>query len=39
MNYINDIQETPIDVKPSIMEGDFSGNRDEHVHTYSSHVL
>ncbi|XWS14894.1 hypothetical protein CRYUN_Cryun35bG0048100 [Craigia yunnanensis] len=22
--------ETPIDVKPSIMEGDFSGNRDEH---------
>ncbi|XP_050212898.1 GATA transcription factor 24-like isoform X2 [Mercurialis annua] len=23
--------ETPIDVKPSIMEGDFSGNQDEHV--------
>ncbi|XP_015579792.1 GATA transcription factor 20 isoform X3 [Ricinus communis] len=23
--------ETPIDVKPSIMEGEFSGNQDEHV--------
>ncbi|MBA0734097.1 hypothetical protein Gogos_018045 [Gossypium gossypioides] len=28
--------ETPIEVKPSIVEGDLSANRDENVHTYSS---
>lgn len=25
------MQETPMDVKPSIMEGEFSGNQDELV--------
>lgn len=25
------MQEIPMDVKPSIMEGEFSGNQDEHV--------
>ncbi|OMO50806.1 Zinc finger, GATA-type [Corchorus capsularis] len=29
-NISMDQPETPLDVKPSIVEGDFSGNRDEH---------
>lgn len=31
-----DLQETPFDVKPSITDGEFCGNQDEHVFIFSS---
>lgn len=34
----NGLQETPMDVKPVIMEGEFSGIQDEHVLLLSPHL-